>query len=102
MFSFNKLNLGREGYSLEFVGIANYKYALLENTEFVETLVETVLSMLAELPVILAFSLFAAIILNQNFKGRTLARVIFFLPVIMARCCIENGTDRLCNRVNET
>ena len=38
--------------------------------------------MLAELPVILAFSLFAAIILNQNFKGRTLARVIFFLPVI--------------------
>ena len=82
MFSFNKLNLGREGYSLEFVGIANYKYALLEDTEFVETLVETVLSMLAELPVILAFSLFAAIILNQNFKGRTLARVIFFLPVI--------------------
>src|SRR5690554_6129199 len=82
IFSFNKLNLGREGYSLEFVGISNYKYALLENTEFVETLVETVLAMLAELPVILAFSLFAAVILNQKFKGRTLARVIFFLPVI--------------------
>ena len=82
VFSFNRLVLDSNGYTLEFVGLSNYIYALMENTDFVETLTETLLNMLAELPVILGFSLFAAVILNQKFKGRTLARVIFFLPVI--------------------
>lgn len=82
VFSFNRLVLDSNGYTLEFVGLSNYIYALMENTDFVETLTETLLNMFAELPVILGFSLFAAVILNQKFKGRTLARVIFFLPVI--------------------
>jgi ABC-type sugar transport system permease subunit len=30
------------------------------------------------------FSLFVAVILNQKFKGRTFARAVFFLPVIIA------------------
>ena len=34
--------------------------------------------------VIMIFSLFIAIILNQKFRGRTLARAIFFLPVLIA------------------
>lgn len=29
-----------------------------------------------------------AIVLNQNFKGRTLARAVFFLPVIIASSCV--------------
>ena len=35
-------------------------------------------------PLVLIFSLFIAVILNQKFRGRTLARAIFFLPVIIA------------------
>ena len=43
------------------------------------------LSLRAYVPVvILIFSLFIAVILNQNFRGRTLARSIFFLPVLIA------------------
>ena len=34
--------------------------------------------------VIMIFSLFIAVILNQKFRGRTLARAIFFLPVLIA------------------
>ena len=30
------------------------------------------------------FSLFIAVILNQKFRGRTLARAVFFLPVLIA------------------
>ena len=35
-------------------------------------------------PLILVFSIFIAIILNQKFKGRVFARAVFFLPVIIA------------------
>jgi ABC-type sugar transport system permease subunit len=40
--------------------------------------------MLVDMPFILVFSLFSAILLGQNFRGRTLARVLFFLPVIIS------------------
>lgn len=36
------------------------------------------------LPVILAMSLVLAVLLNQQFKGRTFVRMIFFLPIILA------------------
>lgn len=45
-------------------------------------------------PLILIFSLFFAVLLNQKFHGRVLARAIFFLPVILASgiiASIENG-----------
>ena len=35
-------------------------------------------------PLIIVFSLFIAVILNQNFHGRVLARALFFLPVIIS------------------
>jgi ABC-type sugar transport system permease subunit len=34
-------------------------------------------------PLIVIFSLFAALLLNMKFKGRGLARVIFFLPIVL-------------------
>jgi ABC-type sugar transport system permease subunit len=37
-----------------------------------------------QLPIIVALSLILAIILNQKFAGRMMARAIFFLPVIIA------------------
>jgi ABC-type sugar transport system permease subunit len=40
--------------------------------------------MIYQVPVIVIFSLFIAIILNQKFFGRTFVRATFFLPVIIA------------------
>ncbi|NLM96492.1 MAG: sugar ABC transporter permease [Halanaerobiaceae bacterium] len=82
IFSLNKLSLTTEGYELEFVRFDNYYYSIFTNTEFNQAFVETITEMVIDLPLILAFSFFAAILLNQKFKGRALARVIFFLPVI--------------------
>jgi ABC-type sugar transport system permease subunit len=41
-------------------------------------------------PLIIFFALFAAVLLNQKFRGRPFARAIFFLPVILASSAIAN------------
>jgi ABC-type sugar transport system permease subunit len=84
IYSFHDLKVGASGFTMSFVGGDNYRHALLVDQTFIRTLVETTVRMVSDLPVIVAFSFFIAIVLNQKFKGRTLARVIFFLPVILA------------------
>lgn len=84
IFSFNKLNIGQGGYNLDFVGLGNYTNALFVQPDFVRTWVETTAQMVVNVPLILAFSFFSAIMLNQPFRGRTFARVLYFLPVILA------------------
>jgi ABC-type sugar transport system permease subunit len=64
--------------------ISNYKYAFTVDPNFRQLLVEALEDIALKLPVILVFSLFVAIVINQKFRGRTFARAIFFLPVIIA------------------
>lgn len=45
---------------------------------------ESLGGLLADVLIILAFSLFVALILKSKFRGRTAVRAIFFLPVIIA------------------
>ena len=62
----------------------NYKTAFMTDPKFRQYLVEVLKDMALSLPVIVVFSLFVAIIINQKFRGRTFARAVFFLPVIIA------------------
>ena len=62
----------------------NYKNAFMTDPNFRQYLVESLQDMALNLPVIVIFSLFVAIVINQNFRGRTFARAVFFLPVIIA------------------
>ena len=62
----------------------NYHNALFINAEYPRLLLETAVQMLRDVPLILVFSFFASILLNQQFKGRLFARVVFFLPVILS------------------
>ena len=66
-----------------FAGISNYVYAFREHASFSLTLVTSLGDMVVDVPLIIFFSLFMAMILNKKFTGRTLVRAIFFLPVIM-------------------
>ncbi|MFW6269772.1 MAG: carbohydrate ABC transporter permease [Bacillota bacterium] len=84
IYSLNKIEFSKEGYSLMFQGFDNYRYILLVHPKFIRVFTETVLVMFRDLPLILSFSLFAAVILNQRFRGRFVARAIFFLPVILS------------------
>lgn len=85
-FSFSDIQVltGGAGYSLDFVGLSYYNKALLEDAKFNRMLVETLQTVLVQTPIILIFSLLIASILNQNFHGRTVARMIFFIPVIVS------------------
>lgn len=71
------------GYQLDFAGLANYRYALFQDAEYNQVLVSSVGNMLIDVPLIIFFSLFIAIILNGKFRGRTVFRAILFLPIIM-------------------
>lgn len=65
-------------------GFANYVQAFAGDPKFPQFLVDSIGEIIPQAFVIMIFSLFIAIILNQKFRGRTLARAIFFLPVLIA------------------
>lgn len=73
-----------EGYNQTFIGFANYQYALSVDPYFNQRLVEEIGRMLINVLATLALSFVVAVLLNQKFKGRTLVRAIFFLPVILS------------------
>ena len=84
-YSFNEVKIvPLGGVSKTPVGWENYRQALLVDATFVPSLVSTLTETLLFTPLIIVFSLLCAILLNGNFRGRTVARAIFFIPIIMA------------------
>lgn len=81
-YSFNNVEIAVGDLILNNVGFANYKRLFTEDTSFLPTFYAS-LKNLIQIPFIIMLSFFIAILLNQKFFGRTLARGIFFLPVIM-------------------
>ncbi len=91
VMSFNKVHIiTGGGFYLEYVGLENYMDALFDDTGFVQTLVTGLGQMLFEIPAILIFSLFMAVLLNQKMVGRAVFRAIFFIPVILATGVMES------------
>ena len=85
IFSFNDVKLvPGVGYTKTFVGIENFKTALLVDPEYNTYLVEEIGQMVINTIATLVMSFVVAVILNQEFKGRVLCRAIFFLPVILS------------------
>lgn len=78
------------GMELNFVGWANYKQALLEDPNYVSTLLKGLGNMVFDIPMILIFSLFMAVLLNQKMAGRAVFRAIFFIPVILSTGIMES------------
>jgi ABC-type sugar transport system permease subunit len=83
LFSLSELRMGKDGLVKTFVGLKNYVYDLTVDAKFIPYMTTLVTNVLIELPIIVIFSLFIAILLKKKFTGRTLMRAIFFLPVII-------------------
>lgn len=81
------------GFTTSFTGLDNYIYALRQHGTFNEILSTSVKDMIIDVPLIIMFSLFVALILNQKFRGRTIVRAIFFLPVIMNAGAISTAIE---------
>jgi ABC-type sugar transport system permease subunit len=84
VFSVVNIDLVKKGFSMDFSGLDNLKRVLMIDQEFNRLLVEEIGRMLLIVPAVIIFSLFASLILNQEFKARGMVRAIFFLPVILS------------------
>lgn len=83
-YAFHEVIITDAGMQYEFVGMENFIYKFRDDIHFFSSTFQPAVSnFLVDVPICVIFSLFIAIILNQEFKGRTFARAIFFLPVII-------------------
>ncbi|MCR5599996.1 MAG: sugar ABC transporter permease [Ruminococcus sp.] len=83
-YSFSDVSVDPGALHTKFTGVDNYLNAITEDPYYLEYLGDVLLETLWKTPLIIIFSLFIAVILNQKFRGRTMARAVFFLPVIIA------------------
>jgi ABC-type sugar transport system permease subunit len=91
-YSFNNLDFVEGGgYTLTPVGFFHFDYALNSHVDFVRILTETLTDVIWNVPLIIFFSLFIAVILNRKFPLRGVVRCIFFLPVVMATDAISDA-----------
>ena len=71
-----------------FVGFTAYGEAFfgeqVGDQNFFQVLITGVSEMILDIPMVLLFSLFMAILLNQKMAGRAAFRAIFFVPVILS------------------
>ncbi len=63
---------------------SNYYRAFFYDPDYKNRLVDSLKNMAIQVPAIIVFSFFIALLLNQEFKGRGFVRAIFFLPVILS------------------
>ncbi len=86
VFSISDIEIRSDGtgYNLISKGFSHYYDAFFTDADFRVYLLHTLRDIVINLPVILIFSFFMALLLNRKkFPGRTVFRVIFFLPVII-------------------
>ncbi len=72
------------GMILDWVGLKNYTDALFVNPNYVRNLISGLGQMAFDIPAIVIFSLFMAVLLNTKMKGRAVFRAIFFMPVVLS------------------
>ncbi|MBQ1195677.1 MAG: sugar ABC transporter permease [Clostridia bacterium] len=91
VYSFSHVTIvAGEGSVTEFVGWENYNEALFVNPDFIKTLVTGIKELAFDIPAIILFSLFMAVLLNQKMAGRAAFRAILFVPVIISTGLMES------------
>jgi len=105
LYSFGEIKvLQGGGFRLTMVGLRNYQNALFNDLNFVQTLTAGIKQLLLDIPAIVIFSLFMAVLLNQKMWGRAVFRAIFFVPVILCTGLIDqiDSTNVLTSYMSNT
>ena len=81
---------------MRYVGFEYYLVAF-DDEDFLTALLESLQQLLFQVPAIIIFSLFVAVVLNQKMLGRALFRAIFFIPVIISTGLMDsiNAQDQM-------
>lgn len=84
IYSLSSISMGKEGFNLTWVGLKNYRVTFLENPSNFRMVLTSIGNVIITVLVVVVFSMFLAVILNQKFIGNSLVRVIFALPIIIS------------------
>ena len=87
-YSFNDVSIEVGGIKTEFLGFSYFTELITEDPNYVTNLRDSIGMMCYSLPIIISLSLILAVLLNQKFKGRTVFRAIFFLPIIISNSVV--------------
>lgn len=89
IYSFNEVGVAETGgMEMTWVGIQNYidlfqKELSTQSQQFTRVFAEENSNIVLNTPLIVVFSLFSALLVNANYKGRDVVRVVFFLPIVL-------------------
>lgn len=84
VYSLSHVTIVQGGVKTALTGLLYYKNALFTDEKFLPYLAAALKDLCVQVPIILVFSLFIAVMLNAEFKGRGLMRSIFFLPLMLS------------------
>ncbi len=87
-YAFNDVTIEVGRINQDYVGFKYFNELITEDPTYVDNLGTSVGMMFYSLPIIIALSLILAVLLNQKFKGRTIFRAIFFIPIIIANSVV--------------
>ena len=88
-----------ERYVLIPRGFDHFHNAFFVHPTYVRALTEAVTDILWNVPFIIFFSLFMAVLLNRQFPGRLLFRALFFLPVVLAIPGIQANMNNMADMI---
>ena len=80
---FNQVQIKPGTIELKPIGWEYFRQAFAVDTEYPTKLLASLASVLLGTPLVVVFSLVIALLLNRKFRGRTVYRIVFFLPVVI-------------------
>lgn len=72
-----------QNFTMKFNGFANFSDALFKDVDFLPKLMTVLFNAIIKTPIVVVFSLFIAILLNQNIRLKGVYRALFLLPVLI-------------------
>ncbi len=91
VISLSEMDIGLKGIRYKFVGIEFFEYAFQRDSQFIPKLLESVGFIGYATPIIVIIALLLALMLKGEYKGRTIFRVIFFMPVVIMSGPVISG-----------
>lgn len=81
---FCDVTFSSNGMVTKFTGLENIRTVFLTQAYPIQCIADSIGTTLINLVLITVMSLFIAVLLNQEFKGRAVARTVFAIPIIVA------------------
>lgn len=83
-YMFGDVKVGSGGIIYKYIGLENIKEVFFRNPDNGRMILENLGSSIGSTLLVLVFSIFAALLINQKFHGRALVRALFALPIIVS------------------